>query len=245
MDYRVYRFSRREYLRYGLEAGAVTGIIAFCFYNSPLAMSLWPLVAYWYFQEKKKVLQAKRREVLKGQFKDAVQVMAAALAAGYSVENAVREAGKDLRLLYDEGSDMVQELAAMQRRMDSNQTLEAAIQDFAERSSLSEAETFAEIFAVGKRNGGDLIGILEDTARTIAQTVETERAIAAALASRRYEQRIMNLIPFGIVLYLRMGCPGFMNPVYKNVVGVCVMTGCLGLYLAAWYLGKRMLEIEV
>lgn len=55
----------------------------------------------------------------------------------------------------------------------------------------------------------------------------------------------MNLIPFGIVLYLRMGCPGFMNPVYKNVVGVCVMTGCLGLYLAAWYLGKRMLEIEV
>ena len=38
---------------------------------------------------------------------------------------------------------------------------------------------------------------------------------------------------------------GFMEPVYGNVVGVCVMTGCLGLYLAAWYLGKRMLEIEV
>lgn len=245
MDYRIYRFSRKEYLCYGLEAGGITGVIAFCFYNSPIAMLLWPLVAYWYFREKKQALRSKRGERLKEEFKEAVQAMAAALAAGYSVENAVREAGKDLRLIYEEDCDMVQELAAMQRKMDSNQTLESAVQDFAERSGLTEAETFAEIFVVGKRNGGDLIAILNDTARTIAQTVETERAIATALASRRYEQKIMNLIPFGIVLYLRVGCPGFMNPVYKNVVGVAVMTGCLGLYLAAWYLGKRMLEIEV
>ena len=245
MDYRTYRFSRREYLRYGLETIGITGVVAFCFYNSLIALALWPVVAFWYLREKEGVLLAKRKAALKGQFKDAVQAIAAALAAGYSVENAVREAGKDLRLLYEERTDMVQELAAMERRMDSNQTLEAAVQDFAERSGLPEAETFAEIFAVGKRSGGDLIGILEDTARTIAQTVETERAIDAALASRRYEQKIMNLIPFVIVMYLRMGCPGFMEPVYGNVVGVCVMTGCLGLYLAAWYLGKRMLEIEV
>ncbi len=245
MDYRTYHFSRQEYLRYGIEAGAITGLVAFCFYNSVCAILLWPAVAFWYLREKKAVLQVKRKAVLKEQFKDAVQAMAAALAAGYSVENAVREAGKDLRLLYDEQSDMVQELAAMERRMDSNQTLEAAVQNFAKRSGLSEAETFAEIFAVGKRSGGDLIGILEDTARTIAQTVETERAIDAALASRRYEQKIMNLIPFVIVIYLRTGCPGFMKPVYGNLFGACVMTGCLGLYLAAWYLGKRMLEIEV
>ena len=70
-------------------------------------------------------------------------------------------------------------------------------------------------------------------------------AIAATLASRRYEQKIMNGIPFVIVLYLRIGCPGFMDPVYGNNVGVCVMTGCLLLYLGAWYLGRRMLEIEV
>lgn len=98
---------------------------------------------------------------------------------------------------------------------------------------------------MGKRSGGDLIEIMEDTARTIAQTVETERAIAATLASRHYEQKIMNGIPFVIVLYLRIGCPGFMDPVYGNIVGVCVMTGCLLLYLGAWYLGRRMLEIEV
>ena len=147
MDYRTYRFSRREYLRYGLETVGLTGVVAFCFYNSLIALALWPVVAFWYLREKKGVLLAKRKAALKGQFKDAVQAIAAALAAGYSVENAVREAGKDLRLLYEERTDMVQELAAMERRMDSNQTLEAAVQDFAERSGLSEAETFAEILS--------------------------------------------------------------------------------------------------
>ena len=245
MDYRIYRFDRREWIRYGLESVGITGIVTFCFYNSVAAMLLWPLVLAGYLREKKKVLLEQRKKELKNQFKDAVQAMAAALAAGYSVENAVREAQKDLRMIYGTDVDMAQELLAMQRKLDANQTLESAVRDFAERSGLAEAETFAEIFSVAKRSGGDLIGIMRNTARTIAQTVDTERQIAGVLASRRYEQRIMSLIPFVIVVYLRTGCPGFMAPVYGNLVGIGLMTACLGLYLGAWYLGKRLLEIEV
>ena len=186
MDYRTWRFSRKERLRYGLEALAVTGILAFCFYNSPWALAVFPLTAFWYFREKGEQLAEERRKELKLQFRDAVQGMAAALAAGYSAENAIREAGRDLRLVYPESADMVQELAAMQRKLDANQTVEEVIRDFASRSGLEEAETFSEIFAVGKRSGGDLIAIMKDTARTISQTVDTERQAASVLASRRY-----------------------------------------------------------
>lgn len=245
MDYRTYRFSRGERLRYGAEAAFLTGVMALCFYNSFWAFAAFPLVLFFHFREKKETLGAERRKVLELQFKDAVQALAAALAAGYSAENALREAGKDLRLNYAEDADMVQELAAMQRRLDANQTMEEAISDFAVRSGLEEAETFAEIFAVGKRSGGDLIGIMKDTARTIAQTVDTERQVASVLASRKYEQRIMNVIPFAIVLYLRLGCPGFLDPVYGSAAGAAVMTACLGLYLAARQLGRQMLKIEM
>ena len=74
---------------------------------------------------------------------------------------------------------------------------------------------------------------------------ETERQASMALASRRYEQKVMNLVPFGMILYLRIGCPGFLDPLYGNLAGICVMTGVLGLYLLAWHLGKRLLDIEV
>ncbi len=245
MDYRSYRPGKREKLLWSLEAGMLTGVIALCFYNSFWAFFLFPLVFLWLLREKGQSLGEKRRKALKLQFKDAVQGIAAALAAGYSAENAIREARKDLSLIYPGNADILQELSAMERKMDANQTLEATIEDFAGRSGLEEAQTFGEIFSVGKRSGGDLIGIMKDTARTIAQTVETERQVATALASRKYEQRVMNLVPFGMILYLRVGCRGFLDPLYGNAAGIAVMTACLGLYLAAWHLGKKLLDIEV
>lgn len=245
MDYRQYRPGKKEKIILGLEALALTGIVALCFYNSPWALSIYPAVFLWLRRERGQVLGEKRRRELKLQFKDAVQGIAAALAAGYSAENAFREARKDLQLIYVKNTDMVQELSAMERKLDANQTIEAAVEDFAKRSGLPEAQTFGEIFAVGKRSGGDLIGIMQDTADTITQMIETERQASMALASRKYEQKVMNLVPFAMILYLRIGCPGFLDPLYGNLVGVCVMTASLGIYLAAWHMGKKLLNIEV
>ena len=245
MDYRQYRPSRKEKLMSAAKAAGLTLIIAVCFYNSFWSLLIFPGVLFWLYKQEKKRLGEKRQKALKLQFKDAVQGIAAAMAAGYSAENALREARKDLSLIYAENMDILQELSAMERRMDANQTIEAVMEDFARRSGLEEAETFAEIFAVGKRSGGDIIGIMKDTAKTISETIETERQAATALASRKYEQKVMNLVPFGMILYLRLGCPGFLDPLYGNVAGIGIMTGCLGLYLAAWHLGKKLLNIEV
>lgn len=245
MDYGSYRMSRREKIRCLTEAGLLNGGVALCFYDSWWPFLAFPLLAYLYLREKKKELGRRRRERLKLQFRDAVQALAAALAAGYSAENAVREARKDLQLMYEESLDMVQELAAVQRKLDANQTLESAFWNFAQRSGLEEAETFAEVFAVGKRSGGDLIEIMKNTSRTISETVDTQRQVEGVLASRRLEQRIMSLMPFGILLYLRLGSPGFLEPFYHNLAGVCVASLCLCLYAFAVWLGQWFLKIEV
>lgn len=245
MDYRTYRMNRREYFRCALEAAVLLGAVGFCFYDSPWVFLGYPAVLFFYLKEKQKMLAGKRRKALELQFRDAVQEIAAALAAGYSAENALAEARKALELLYSSRLYMVQELAAMQRKMDANQTMEAVMWDFAERSGLEEAIVFAEIFEVGKRCGGDLIEMMKNTARTISETVETERQISTLLAARRYEHKIMTGIPFAMVLYLRLGSPGFLDVLYHNGIGIVVSTACLGLYLGAWYLGKRLLEYEV
>lgn len=245
MDYRTYRLSRRELMLLCAEAAGLIGIAAFCFYDSFWAMGLFPFILPFFLKKKKQELAEKRRKALKLQFKDAVQGIAAALAAGYSPENALREAGKDLCLIYDSREMMVQELFTMQRKLSANQSMEAVMQEFAERSGMEEAETFAEIFATAKRGGGDLIAIMKSTARTISETVETEREIGATLAARRYEQKLMNRIPVAMILYLRVGAGGFLNPLYHNGAGILIMTVCVGIYLGAWYLGQRLLQIEV
>jgi len=245
MDYRNYHLNPKEIFRYGAEALGLTGMIAVCFYDSVWALGGYPLVLLGYLKEKQRILAEMRKKNLQMEFRDAVQGIAAALAAGYSAENALGEAKKDLQLQGNTSFYMIQELAAMQRKLDANQTIEEAMRDFAERSGLEEAQTFAEVFAVGKRSGGDLIEIMKNTARTISETIETERQVAAVLASRKYEQKIMNGMPVAILLYLRLGSPGFLDPLYHNFLGICIATGCLGMYVLAWYLGRKLLNIEV
>ena len=49
-------------------------------------------------------------------------------------------------------------------------------------------------------------------------------------------------MPMGILLYLKVTSPGYFDVLYGNVEGVCVMSVCLAVYLAAYALSERMME---
>ena len=55
----------------------------------------------------------------------------------------------------------------------------------------------------------------------------------------------MSVIPLGIILYMQLTSPGFLDVLYGNEMGICIMTACLALYLAAFQWGVRLTEIEV
>jgi tight adherence protein B len=55
-----------------------------------------------------------------------------------------------------------------------------------------------------------------------------------ALAAKRLEQSVMNIMPFAIVLYLNFSNPGYFDMLFHNVSGVLIMTGCLCAYLIAF-----------
>ena len=41
----------------------------------------------------------------------------------------------------------------------------------------------------------------------------------------------MSVMPFGIILYMSLTSPGFLEVLYGNLFGVAVMTGGLAVYL--------------
>ena len=92
---------------------------------------------------------------------------------------------------------------------------------------------------------GRMDKILDDTVRRIRERIDTEQEIETAQAARKYEQQIMSLVPVGIILYLRFSFPGFVEQLYGNPTGIAIMSICLGIYLLAWWLGKRMVRIRV
>jgi len=55
----------------------------------------------------------------------------------------------------------------------------------------------------------------------------------------------MSLMPAGIILYLKLTSPGFLSVLYGNLFGMCAMTLCLGIYVLSYWLGRRIVDIEV
>ena len=125
-----------------------------------------------------------------------------------------------------------------------NQTLEGLLEDFAEREGLEDAVSFAEVFREGKRSGGNLVQIMEDTVNVIEEKEAVSREVEVLLAGRRYEQRVMAAVPAGMLLYLRLGSPGYLDSLYHSLAGICVMTLALALYAAGICWGGRILEAE-
>ncbi len=88
-------------------------------------------------------------------------------------------------------------------------------------------------------------GIIRSAAGHIEGKIEVEKEIEAAIAGKVFEQRIMSVMPFVIILYMQLSFPELIAPLYGSIIGTLTMTLCLILYCAAFWLGNRIVDIEV
>ena len=96
MDYRKYRCNLWERLGCLVAGTAVAAAIAWLFYRSWYGMVLVIPVNYLivsYYKNKKRDERAKKLMI---EFRDAIQAVAAALLAGYSIEHAWKEAEREI-----------------------------------------------------------------------------------------------------------------------------------------------------
>lgn len=197
------------------------------------------------FMEWRQGCRKKKEEEFQAQFLDAVQMMISVLKAGYSVENAIRETKKDLLPLHGESSRIHREFSMMIHQMDMNLTAEQVLTEFSRRVGQEDVENFVTVFVMAKRAGGDSIAILKDTVKIIGVRIETEREIRTILSAKKLEFGIMCLIPMGMVFYVRAAFSEFMSVLYGNAAGRVMMSVCLVIYAAAYYMGRKIIRIEV
>jgi tight adherence protein B len=123
--------------------------------------------------------------------------------------------------------------------------VEQILDEFANRSGMDEISSFAEVFAVAKRSSGDMGSIMRHTAEIIRERMQIKEEIRTMTASRQFEQKVMNMIPFLIVFYVEGASPGFFDQMYATMLGKILMTICLVVYLLSYVIAGKLLEIEV
>lgn len=245
VDYRKYSLSFTEYGKVVLLSIGITLCVAYLFFSNGYVLLLTPFTGAAVYHHIRRQGLKKQIDELSAQFLDAMRVVSTALLAGYSMENAWKEAQKETGLLYGENAMFYLELQEINHSVELNIPLEHLLESFAERSGIEDIISFSEVFAFAKRCGGDFAEIIEATTNHMYQKQEIEREIDVLVAGRRMEQKIMNLIPLLILAYLRFTSGDYLSVLYHNPIGILFMCGCLLIYLAAFYLAEKILTIHV
>lgn len=229
----------------GLEGGFLTILLSWLYYDSFLAIPfLIPLIWFWH-KERENVRREKRQELFRKMFREWILLLASSLTAGYSMENALVQSYQELCLMFPKGGIMQEELKMMLAKAGNNQRPEILFDELAEKYPYEEVQSFAEVFKAARISGGSLQTVIRGTAAQMAEIMDTRREIRTLLAARVYEQRIMSVMPAAVLLYIRLGSGEFLEGLYHNVTGVLVMSACLGIYGAAYLMGKRMVQFEI
>lgn len=243
--YSTYQLSWKEE---GLCAGTglvITGITAWLLYQNAWGILLGIVILpLWRKSYRNTRIEKQKRELL-FQFKEAMQSVSIALLSGFSIENAWQEAEKEMRELYGDTAFMTQELKQMNGAIKFNQTIEQQLYQFALRSDCEDIRSFAEVFCFAKRSGGNFAKIIQNTVLRICEKMEVEREIETVIAGKKMEQKIMNIVPVGLLGYLNLTSGDFMAPLYGNLAGAAVMTGAFTVYVGAVFLAKRMVAVRI
>ena len=245
LDYGVYTMSVPEAAWTVGEYCLLDLCVSILFYNSRIVFVLFLPGMAVYFHLRKKNLQERRFKTMRHEFLDAMQFTSTALQSGYAMENAVSEALTELRKIYPENAFIVREFRQISSQVKMNVPVERLLDDLADRSHIEDIRNFAEVFYTARKTGGDMIAIVRNTASNIRQKEETLQEIETVLSGKMMEQKIMSIIPLGILAYVRITDSGFLEGMYHTPAGICMMTICMIVYGLAYLWGRSIMNIQV
>jgi len=245
-DYNEYNMNPAEWLMYAVLAGGVLFLVGYIFYQHVIISAFLALGGVFYPKMRRKQIIKARKNKLNLQFKDMLYSLSSAVGAGNSVEKALSVSLEDMRQQYnDPNAFIIKELELMVSRISLNNTIEDVLNDFAERSHLEDIQTFANIFEISKRTGGNLIEIIRNTTQIIADKIETQTEIETMISGQQMEQKVLIIMPFALVYFMTKSGGGFMDPMFTTPLGRVLSTVSLGVILLGSLWGKKIADIKI
>lgn len=230
-----------------LGKGAALGIlICWLFYDRIwLAAFLWPLLVPW-MRHRRAYLAAREKEEIRRDVREMMLFVSNGLSVGYSLENALKAAYRDMKANRgDHPGKLVMELEVLTEALKLNAGADRLLLEMSERIDLEELRQFAEIVSIVKRNGGNLIEILGRTAEHLSQSLQIKEEIKTATAAKRMEKKVMSVMPYFILIYVRITNQGYFQVLYDTIPGMILSTVCLASLTAAGLWAERVVMIEI
>lgn len=237
--------TEREKWTLAIKSALVIVLLDYFFYRSLIAVILLLPVGIKYFQLEKEALIRKKQEEAKEQFKELLLLVSGGQKAGYSADNAFLSSYGEMQNLYGEESSICRMLKAIRIAKENRRSLAEVWYEIGEKTGIREICEFADIYGIAYQRSGNVADIMERTAGVIVEKMDTEKEIAVLLGAKRLEQKIMNAMPFLIMLYIMITSPGYFSKLYHTITGVIIMSICLAIYLLSYRASLKIIAISL
>lgn len=244
-DNKYIKISLRQKIMIFIKTLTVVLILNYFFYRNVYAFIPLTGVGYLYLclmMEKKK---AELRHEFRIQFKEMLLLSSTNQRAGYSIENSLINCYGDLLRLYGKDSGICRLIEEILNARKNKRPIAEIFKNVGVLSKVEEISEFGEIYRIAYEKSGNISSIMDKTAQTIVNKLDIENDIFLSLSERQFELKIMNIMPFLIMLYISVTSKGYFNEMYDSGMGICVMSVCLLIYCLAYYWGYCLMKIEV
>ena len=224
-DYTVLNLKPAEKITFRT-AAFITGIaIGWIFYDSIAAGMATGIIICTFENRYSNFLFEKRKKVMIEQFRDILYSISASVATGRSLGQALEESAVFWKGTYDENDIMMVELRQMIREMKESQTSDIEVMaDFAERSGLEDVQDFVMVCRTCKSTGADFEKAVYRASVLIEDKMNLERELDTATAQKKFEGRIVMIMPFALLITIKIISPAYLIPLYTLTAGRIIST---------------------
>ena len=182
---------------------------------------------------------AHQRRLFSEQLADNLQVIASAMRAGQSFGAALAVAVKDAA---EPAKTEFQRVVADERL---GVPVETSLGTVVERMDNRDLHQVALVAALQREAGSNAAEVLDRVADTIRDRVSLRRLISSLTAQGRLSRWVVSLVPVGLVMYLSLAAPDYLEPLLKTTTGNVLLGVAIAMGTAGSLAIKKIVEIKV
>lgn len=241
-DYKKYDMKLRDRLIAFVIGFAAAAVVLHIFFGSIIVDLIVGAAAGIVAQKIYRNMMIKRiKKQLLLQFRDLLDSLNASVSAGKVVGAAFADAEKDLTLQYGEDSIICKEVRLINQGLINSVKIEDLLMDFGIRSGIDDIMSFANVFAVSNRRGGEIKAVLGETKSILCDKIDIEQEIQTSVNSSKNELNVIILMPLLIVPLMSSFTQDSDNPAIN--IGVKIFG--LAAFIVAYIIGRKITNIKI
>lgn len=261
-NYKVYYMSKLEKILYFLLAFVIGAVVGYLFYGGLgrdefgqrttlswiLDISIPTIVGLVagriFVPTRTKQIRDKNARTLNSQFRDFLEAFNTSIGAGKNVVDSFHAVYDDMRIQFEEDAFIVKELEVILSGMANNFDVEDLMEDLGNRSGNDDIVSFANVFRISYRKGGNLKDTINTTHSILSDKMEIKEEIETMVSASKMEQTVMIFMPVVLIGIMKSMSPDFAAN-FATPAGVASTTIAIGLFIVSYFVGRKILNIKL